>query len=371
MSAGSRHDGRGSAARERDRGHAASLPAPRPSRAGGHVAKGHVLVPTTTCRQGTWPEPGTRAPTGSCYRSPHGRPRRSASEIRFVRLLVGSKVVGLEPFHRTQESHVPEHVRRARRERGVGRRARGARHRQSLPDPVARDPARARRHRPAREVPDRLGQDARVRDPARRARRRATTRGPPRSSSSRRASSRSRSPRRSRHSPTPATSRSPRVYGGVALRPQANRARDAHVIVATPGRLQDLLDRRLVTLDAVEILVLDEADRMLDMGFKPQVDRIVKRLPRDRQTMFFSATLDGEVGELARSYTQSPGTDRGGAADRARARRDRAPVRLGHAGHQGREARRAARGRARASRSSSSARSAAPTGWPASSRSTA
>ena len=96
------------------------------------------------------------------------------------------------------------------------------------------------------------------------------------------------------------------VYGGVALRPQANLARDAHVIVATPGRLQDLLDRRLVTLDAVEILVLDEADRMLDMGFKPQVDRIVKRLPRDRQTMFFSATLDGEVGELARSYTQSP-----------------------------------------------------------------
>jgi superfamily II DNA/RNA helicase len=96
------------------------------------------------------------------------------------------------------------------------------------------------------------------------------------------------------------------VYGGVAIRPQANRARDAHVIVATPGRLQDLLDRRLVTLDAVEILVLDEADRMLDMGFKPQVDRIVKRLPRDRQTMFFSATLDGEVGELAHAYTHSP-----------------------------------------------------------------
>jgi ATP-dependent RNA helicase RhlE len=96
------------------------------------------------------------------------------------------------------------------------------------------------------------------------------------------------------------------VYGGVALRPQANLAREAHVIVATPGRLQDLLDRRLLTLDAVEILVLDEADRMLDMGFKPQVDRIVKRLPRDRQTMFFSATLDGEVGELAHAYTQSP-----------------------------------------------------------------
>jgi superfamily II DNA/RNA helicase len=96
------------------------------------------------------------------------------------------------------------------------------------------------------------------------------------------------------------------VYGGVPIRPQANAARDAHVVVATPGRLQDLLERRLITLDAVEILVLDEADRMLDMGFKPQVDRIVKRLPRDRQTMFFSATLDGEVGELARAYTQSP-----------------------------------------------------------------
>lgn len=96
------------------------------------------------------------------------------------------------------------------------------------------------------------------------------------------------------------------VYGGVALRQQANVARFADIIVATPGRLQDLLDRRLITLDAVEILVLDEADRMLDMGFKPQVDRIVKRLPRDRQTMFFSATLDGEVGELASAYTQSP-----------------------------------------------------------------
>ncbi len=96
------------------------------------------------------------------------------------------------------------------------------------------------------------------------------------------------------------------VYGGVPIRPQANAARDAHVVVATPGRLQDLIDRRLLALDAVEILVLDEADRMLDMGFKPQVDRIVKRLPRDRQTMFFSATLDGEVGELAHAYTQSP-----------------------------------------------------------------
>ncbi|HJU46726.1 MAG TPA: DEAD/DEAH box helicase [Gaiellaceae bacterium] len=96
------------------------------------------------------------------------------------------------------------------------------------------------------------------------------------------------------------------VYGGVPLRSQANRARDAHVLVATPGRLQDLVDRRLVSLDAISILVLDEADRMLDMGFKPQVDRIVRRLPDSRQTMFFSATLDGAVGELARAYTRHP-----------------------------------------------------------------
>jgi superfamily II DNA/RNA helicase len=93
------------------------------------------------------------------------------------------------------------------------------------------------------------------------------------------------------------------VYGGVPLRAQANEAKSAHVIVATPGRLQDLVDRGLVSLDTVEVLVLDEADRMLDMGFKPQVDKLVRKLRDDRQTMFFSATLDGEVGELARRYT--------------------------------------------------------------------
>ena len=96
------------------------------------------------------------------------------------------------------------------------------------------------------------------------------------------------------------------VYGGMPLRAQADRARGAHVLVATPGRLEDLVQRKLVDLRSIKILVLDEADRMLDMGFKPQVDRIVRRLPRNRQTMFFSATLDGEVGELARAYTTSP-----------------------------------------------------------------
>ncbi len=96
------------------------------------------------------------------------------------------------------------------------------------------------------------------------------------------------------------------VYGGMPLGAQAKRAREAHVLVATPGRLEDLAERKLVRLDAIRIFVLDEADRMLDMGFQPQVDAIVKRLPRKRQTMFFSATLDGEVGELARQYTFNP-----------------------------------------------------------------
>jgi superfamily II DNA/RNA helicase len=96
------------------------------------------------------------------------------------------------------------------------------------------------------------------------------------------------------------------VYGGVKMKAQIAQAKVAHVIVATPGRLQDLVDRRVVSLDNVKILVLDEADRMLDMGFKPQVDKLVRLLPEDRQTMFFSATLDGEVGEVARRYTHFP-----------------------------------------------------------------
>jgi superfamily II DNA/RNA helicase len=96
------------------------------------------------------------------------------------------------------------------------------------------------------------------------------------------------------------------VYGGVPLRDQMKRARSAHVLIATPGRLNDLLERKAVSLESVRILVLDEADRMLDMGFKPQVDRIVARLPAARQTMFFSATLDSRVTELARAYTRNP-----------------------------------------------------------------
>jgi ATP-dependent RNA helicase RhlE len=96
------------------------------------------------------------------------------------------------------------------------------------------------------------------------------------------------------------------VYGGVGLNKQAARAAKAHIVVATPGRLFDLMNRKLISVGGTKILVLDEADRMLDMGFQPQVDRIVARVPKDRQTMFFSATLDGVVGYAARAYTTDP-----------------------------------------------------------------
>jgi ATP-dependent RNA helicase RhlE len=93
------------------------------------------------------------------------------------------------------------------------------------------------------------------------------------------------------------------VYGGTSVSGQAKATRGANILIATPGRLNDLLERRLVSLDNVRVLVLDEADRMLDMGFKPQVNRILAHVPKNRQTMLFSATLDGAVAELAREYT--------------------------------------------------------------------
>jgi superfamily II DNA/RNA helicase len=93
------------------------------------------------------------------------------------------------------------------------------------------------------------------------------------------------------------------VYGGTPVGAQAKRARGAQILVATPGRLHDLIERRLVSLRGVRVLVLDEADRMLDMGFKPQVDRILRDVPQNRQTLLFSATLEGAVMQLASRYT--------------------------------------------------------------------
>ena len=117
------------------------------------------------------------------------------------------------------------------------------------------------------------------------------------------------------------------VYGGVPFKSQAAKAREAHVVVATPGRLEDLAQRRLLGLDRIRILVLDEADRMLDMGFKPQVDRIVKRVPRNRQTMFFSATSTARWACSRARIRRAPPASRP-IAGRPSRRGDRAPVRF-------------------------------------------
>jgi superfamily II DNA/RNA helicase len=95
------------------------------------------------------------------------------------------------------------------------------------------------------------------------------------------------------------------VYGGVGFGPQIKAARAADVLVATPGRLEDLIARGAVSLDRVQVLVLDEADRMLDMGFRPAVSRIVGQTPADRQTLFFSATLEGATGKAAAEFTSN------------------------------------------------------------------
>jgi superfamily II DNA/RNA helicase len=96
------------------------------------------------------------------------------------------------------------------------------------------------------------------------------------------------------------------VYGGVGLVKQAKDAAASHLLVATPGRLEDLIARGAFTLDNVRMLILDEADRMLDMGFRPAIDRIVGACPAARQTLFFSATLDGEAGRIAQRYARDP-----------------------------------------------------------------
>ena len=120
------------------------------------------------------------------------------------------------------------------------------------------------------------------------------------------------------------------VYGGAPIGAQIKKARDAHILVATPGRLHDLMERRAVRLNDVRVLVLDEADRMLDMGFKPQVDRILRGVPDNRQTMLFSATLDGAVAELARGLHRQGGARPGRSAGRGAARRGRPHLRRGH-----------------------------------------
>ena len=97
------------------------------------------------------------------------------------------------------------------------------------------------------------------------------------------------------------------VYGGVGYEPQRRSlARGVDVLVACPGRLADLVSQGDVQLGDVEVVVIDEADRMSDIGFLPEVRRLLDRTPADRQTLLFSATLDGAVGELTRHYQRNP-----------------------------------------------------------------
>ncbi len=97
------------------------------------------------------------------------------------------------------------------------------------------------------------------------------------------------------------------VFGGVSIRPQIDRLmRGVDILVATPGRLIDHLDQRTLRLDKVEIFVLDEADQMLDMGFIHAIRRITPKLPKDRQSLFFSATMPREIGALAGDLLRDP-----------------------------------------------------------------
>ncbi len=101
--------------------------------------------------------------------------------------------------------------------------------------------------------------------------------------------------------------RSAIVVGGLSEQTQLNAIRrGAHLVVATPGRLEDFLDRQLINLSSVEALVLDEADRMLDMGFLPAIENILSKLPASRQSLFFSATMEKDVERLIKRHSRSP-----------------------------------------------------------------
>lgn len=96
------------------------------------------------------------------------------------------------------------------------------------------------------------------------------------------------------------------VYGGVSIQPQIHGLSRAEVVVATPGRLLDHLERRTINLSKIKVLVLDEADRMFDMGFIQDVEKIIRSCPTKRQTLFFSATISSEIRKLASRYMAKP-----------------------------------------------------------------
>ncbi|MBU0535887.1 MAG: DEAD/DEAH box helicase, partial [Nanoarchaeota archaeon] len=96
------------------------------------------------------------------------------------------------------------------------------------------------------------------------------------------------------------------IYGGVSINPQIDMLSQADVVVATPGRLLDHMERRTINLSKIKILVLDEADRMLDMGFIDDVEKIMRNCPKNRQTLFFSATISQDIRDLSERYMKHP-----------------------------------------------------------------
>ena len=101
------------------------------------------------------------------------------------------------------------------------------------------------------------------------------------------------------------------IYGGASMRGQAQALKKGvDIIVATPGRLYDFISRKVINISTIEMLVLDEADRLLDMGFLPQIEKIVRKLSPDRQTLMFSATIDRRIENLARRFLVDPLTIR-------------------------------------------------------------
>ena len=96
------------------------------------------------------------------------------------------------------------------------------------------------------------------------------------------------------------------VYGGISINPQITALETADIVVGTPGRILDHLERRTINLTKIKTFILDEADRMLDMGFIDDVNKIIEQCPKERQTMMFSATLDSDIDFLAKKYTKNP-----------------------------------------------------------------
>ncbi len=96
------------------------------------------------------------------------------------------------------------------------------------------------------------------------------------------------------------------LVGGLSITPQIEKLRTADVVVATPGRTLDHIERRTIDLRGVKTLILDEADRMLDMGFIDDVERIIRSCPRNRQTLLFSATISDDINRLSRKYMNNP-----------------------------------------------------------------